>query len=91
MKHEVLIAWTSLYIGVGCMALICAALAIAVTADELLSGRWRVATSSWSEKALLLPKSLIRWQINYLKGAPVILVIALYYAWSVGFSVFWDL
>ena len=32
MKHEVLIAWTSLYIGVGCMALICAALAIAAKA-----------------------------------------------------------
>ena len=28
--------------------------------------------------------------LNYLKGAPVILAISVYYAWHVGFSVFWN-
>lgn len=41
MKQEALIAWTSLYIGVGMMALICAVLAVLVTADDWRSGRWR--------------------------------------------------
>ena len=49
------------------------------------------ALASRIDKTLLLPKIWLRWQINYLKGAPIILAIALYYAWSVGFSVFWDL
>ena len=91
MKREALIAWTSLYIAVGIMALICASLAVAVTADDWRTGRWRPALASRIDKALLLPKVWLRWQINYLKGAPIILAIALYYAWSLGFSVFWDL
>jgi hypothetical protein len=40
---------------------------------------------------LLLPKIWLRWQVNYLRGAPVILAVALYYAWHIGFGVFWDL
>lgn len=91
MKPEALIAWTSLYIAVGIMALFCAVLAVAVTADDWRTGRWRPALASHIDKTLLLPKIWLRWQINYLKGAPIILVIAIYYAWSVGFSVFWDL
>ena len=42
------------------------------------------------QKALVIPKLWLRWQLNYLKGAPVILAISVYYAWHVGFSVFWD-
>ena len=62
-----------------------------VTADDWRTRRWRPALTSKLDKTLLLPKVWLRWQVNYLKGAPVILAIALYYAWSVGFSVFWDL
>ena len=80
MKQEALIAWTSLYIGVGMMALICAVLAIVVTADDWRSGRWRPIQLAGK----MLPV------LNYLKGAPVILAISVYYAWATGFSVFWD-
>ena len=91
MSRKALIAWTSLYIAVGVMAVICAVLAIAVTVDDWRTGRWRPSHASRTDKALLLPKIWLRWQINYLKGAPIILAIAFYYAGSVGFSVFWDL
>ena len=91
MKHEALIAWTSLYIAVGMMAVLCACLAALVTIIDLRSGRWRPAVTNRFDLVLLVPKVWLRWQINYLRGAPVILAIALYYAWSVGFQVFWDL
>ena len=90
MKQEALIAWTSLYIGVGMMALICAVLAVVVTADDWRCGRWRPAHQTRLQKALVIPKLWLRWQLNYLKGTPVILAISVYYAWHVGFSVFWN-
>lgn len=91
MKHEALVAWTSLYIAVGAMALICAALAVMVTAHDWQSRRWRPALDSAWDAALFLPKIWLRWQLNYLKGAPVIAAVALYYASDVGFYTFWDL
>ena len=91
MKHEALIAWTSLYIAVGIMALICAVLSVIVTADDWRTKPWLPALNTGLDKTLLLPKIWLRWQVNYLKGAPVIIAISIYYAWSVGFSVFWDL
>ena len=91
MKHDALIAWTSLYIAVGAMALICAVLALVVTAHDWHSRRWRPELESTRDVALLLPKLWLRWQLNYLKGAPVIIAIGLYYASSVGFHVFWYL
>ena len=91
MKQEALIAWTSLYIAVGIMALICAALSTIVTLNDWRTGRWAPARTSTLGKALLLPKLWLRWQANYLTGTPVILAISLYYASSIGFSVFWDI
>ncbi|MEM6409951.1 MAG: hypothetical protein AAF683_00280 [Pseudomonadota bacterium] len=91
MKQEALIAWTSLYIAVGIMALLCAVLSVLVTADDWRTDRWRPSVETRLDKTLLLPKIWLRWQLNYLKGAPVIIAITLYYAWNVGFSVFWDL
>lgn len=91
MKHEALIAWTSLYIAVGMMAVMCAILAAICTYADRRSKRWRLSVSSRFGLALLLPKVWLRWQVNYLRGAPVILAIALYYAWHIGFGVSWDL
>ena len=53
MNKEALIAWTSLYIAVGIMALICAVLAVGVTADDWRTKRWRpsLATHSDQEQA----------------------------------------
>lgn len=91
MKHEALIAWTSLYIAVGIMGLICAVLSIFITANDWRSGRLRPTFETRRDKALLLPKIWLHWQVNYLRGAPVIFAIAIYYAAHVGFTVFWDL
>lgn len=91
MKHDALIAWTSLYIAVGMMAVICASLAVVGTIADWRSKRWQPSLENRLDKVLLLPKVWLRWQLNYLRGAPVILAVALYYAWHVGFSVFWDL
>jgi hypothetical protein len=91
VKQEALIAWTSLYIAVGIMALIGTALSTIVTLNEWRTGRWAPACTSTLDKALLLPKLWLRWQANYLTGTPVILAISLYYASSIGFSVFWDI
>lgn len=91
MKHDAVIAWTSLYIAVGALAAICAILASIATANDWRSGRWQPNFGTALDAALLLPKLWLRWQVNYLKGAPVIIAIALYYAWHIGFGAFWDL
>lgn len=89
MTHEALIAWTSLYMAVGILALICAMLSALVTWDDWRTGRWVPANASMLDRALLVPRLWLRWQTNYLTGAPPIIVISLYYASSIGFSVFW--
>jgi hypothetical protein len=52
--------------------------------------KWRPAHDTGLERALLIPKIGLRWLLNYVKGAPVILAVILYYAWDTGFPVFWD-
>jgi hypothetical protein len=91
VKHDALIAWTSLYIAVGIMAVLCASLAVLVTIVDLHSGRWRPVLTRRIDLVLLLPKIWLRWQLHYLRGTPVILSITIYYAWSIGFHVFWNL
>lgn len=91
MNPEALIAWTSLYIAVGSMALICAALAAITTVYELRAGAWRPALATRLDVALALPKVWLRWQKNYLRGAPVIALIALAFANHVGFEIFWNI
>lgn len=91
MNHDSLIAWTSLYIAVGSMALICACLAMFVTVQEIRAGQWRPSLVTRLDLALALPKIWLRWQKNYLLGAPVIAAIALAFANHVGFAVFWNI
>lgn len=91
MNHASLIAWTSLYIGVGSTAVICAVLAFIVTAHELHAGSWRPSLATKLDMALVVPKIWVRWQKNYLLGAPAIAAIALAYAHHVGFAVFWHI
>ncbi|MCJ2180085.1 hypothetical protein B2G71_19525 [Novosphingobium sp. PC22D] len=91
MNQAALIAWTSLYIAVGCMALICGALAAVATFLDLFQGKWRPSFATRLDIALALPKIWLRWQRNYLLGTPVIAFIALYFAYHVGFDVFWNI
>lgn len=73
------------------MALLCSALALAVTLHELGAGDWRPALATRFDLLLALPKVWLRWQRNYLFGAPVIAIIAIAFANHVGFEVFWDI
>jgi hypothetical protein len=90
MKETAILAWTSLYLAVGIMGLMCAVFAVIQTGYEIKSGAWRPALDTKVQKALILPKVWLRWQVNYLRGAPVILAVAIYFAWYVGFNDFWD-
>lgn len=91
MNPDALIAWTSLYIAVGSMALICAVLSVIVTTCELRAAAWRPALRTRLDIALALPKIWLRWQKNYFYGAPVIALIALAFANHIGFEVFWNI
>jgi hypothetical protein len=91
MNHDALIAWTSLYIAVGSMALLCAALAMMLTIHEIRARVWRPPLATKVDLALAIPKLWLRWQKNYLLGAPVIAAVALAFAHHVGFEVFWNI
>lgn len=91
MNPNALVAWISLYIAVGSCALICAVLAALVTMHELWSGMWRPSSATRFQMALALPKVWLRWQRNYLFGAPVVLLIGLAFAWYLGFDVLWHI
>lgn len=87
MNHEALSAWIALYLAVGILAGMCATGAIAQTAIEIKTGRWRPALTSPVDYALSIPRLWLRWQVNYLRGMPVILLTAALYANHLGFGV----
>jgi hypothetical protein len=91
MNHDALIAWTSLYIAVGSMALLCAILAVILTVHEIRVGVLRPSLATRVDIALALPKLWLQWQKNYLLGAPVILAVAVAFAHHVGFQTFWNI
>lgn len=83
-------AWLSLYAGVAVLVVLTAVLATGKTIYEVASGRRPLPFSSGRDKVLALPKLWLRWQLNYLQGAPVILMTALLYANHIGFGVLGD-
>lgn len=78
--------WVSLYFAVGLCAMICGVLAAIVTSAEIYKGSWRPTLKSRKDIALALPRVWIHWQLRYLSGAPVILVVAILYAQHLGFA-----
>ncbi|RKF17693.1 hypothetical protein D6851_15645 [Altericroceibacterium spongiae] len=89
MPQETIMAWTALYIAVGLLALLCSVLALTITIYDLHVGNFAPDISSWTGLALLIPRLWLRWQINYFKGAPVIIAIAVYFAADIGFDKLW--
>lgn len=85
MTAAALQSWASLYLAVGICAAICGWLAAAVTVFEMWRGAWRPTFASRRDVALALPRIWLHWQLRYLTGTPVILVIALLYAHELGF------
>lgn len=87
MNPEALSAWIALYLGVGILAAMCATGAVIQTLFELKTGTWRPALASRLDYALSVPRLWLRWQVNYLRGMPVILLAVGLYAHHLGFAV----
>lgn len=83
-------AWIALYAAVGIMVAHCAALAILKTVYDLRSGGLVLDFGDWKSRATAIPKLWLRWQLNYLSGAPVILIIAIMFADYLGFATLVD-
>lgn len=90
MPQATLQAWLSLYAAVGVMVAMCAVFAVIKTVHDYRSGTSRLPTASAMGKVLVMPRMWVRWQLNYLLGAPAILGIALYYAHHLGFGTLVD-
>ena len=90
MPRATLQAWLSLYAAVGVMVAMCAVLAMIKTAHDYRTGTSKLPTATVLDKVLVAPRLWIRWQINYLLGAPAILGIAIYYAHYLGFDTLVD-
>lgn len=86
MPAETYQAWLSLYAGVALLVGLTAVLATIKTLYDLRSDRRPLPFRSARDKLLALPKLWLRWQLNYLQGAPVILVSALLFAHQLGFE-----
>ena len=79
-------AWISLYAAVGLLVAMCTIAASVQTAHEIITGAWRPEPSACFGNLLIVPKVWLRWQINYLRGFPAILAIALIFAWHLDFD-----
>lgn len=83
-------AWLALYVGVGVVVALCAVLAVLKTIYELRRGGLVLDLGNWKGRTLALPKLWWRWRVNYLTGAPVILIIAIMFAHHLGFATLVD-
>lgn len=86
MPAETLNAWMALYAGVGVLVAMCAVGALIKTVVDLRNGTVSIPLNTWGQRALALPKIWLRFNLNYLSGAPVILAIAIYFASHIGFA-----
>lgn len=90
MPQPTLDAWISLYAAVGLLVAMCAVFAIIKTIHDYRTGARTVATTTVLDKVLAAPRVWVRWQLNYLQGAPAILGIAALYAHHLGFGTLVD-
>lgn len=90
MPQATLEAWLSLYAAVGLLVAMCAVFAIIKTIHDFRTGARTVATTTVLDKVLAAPRVWVRWQLNYLQGAPAILAIAALYAHHLGFDTIVD-
>lgn len=90
MPQATLDAWISLYAAVGLLVAMCAIIAAIKTVHDFRSGSRTLATTTVMDKVLAAPRVWICWQLNYLLGAPAVLVIATLYANHLGFATLVD-
>lgn len=86
MPEQTISAWLSLYAATGLVALLCAVAATGKTVWDFWSGERALPFISWSDRMIALPRLWLRWQCNYLTGAPVVIAIAIYFAGYIGFD-----
>lgn len=90
MPQATLDAWISLYAAVGLLVAMCAIIAVIKTIHDYRSGTRILVTTTVMDKVLAAPRVWVRWQLNYLLGAPAILAIAMFYANHLGFATLVD-
>ena len=90
MPQATIDAWISLYAAVGLLVAMCAIFAVIKTAHDYRTGTKTLATATVMVKVLAAPRVWVRWQLNYLLGAPAILMIAVLYANHLGFATLVD-
>lgn len=90
MPQATIDAWISLYAAVGLLVAMCAVFAVIKTAHDYRTGTKTLATATVMDKVLVAPRVWVRWQLNYLLGAPAILMIAVLYANHLGFATLVD-
>lgn len=90
MSQATFDAWLSLYAAVGLLVPLCAVFAVIKTIHDFRTGARTVATATVLDKILAAPRVWVRWQLNYLQGAPAILAIAVLYAHHLGFGTLVD-
>ena len=86
MPVETLEAWKALYAGVGLTAALCMALALLKTIHDYRSGAHVIRFMTWPDRLLAAPKIWLRVHLNYLSGAPVVVLVAVAYAHHIGFG-----
>lgn len=86
MPPETMTAWINLYAATFVLALLCGTIALIATAAEIFAGTIALPTKRYRDQAMLLPRIWFRWQLNYLRGTPVLLLIAFLYAQHLGFE-----
>lgn len=86
MSAQTLEAWVALYAGVGLTAALCMALALVKTVHDYRSGRHVLRFATWPDRVLAAPKLWLRVNINYLTGAPAVMLVAVVYANHIGFG-----
>lgn len=90
MPQATLEAWISLYAAVGLLVAMCAIIAMIKTVHDFRSRSRTLAMTTVMDKVLAAPRIWVRWQLNYLLGAPAILAIAMLYANHLGFATLID-
>ena len=90
MPQATIDAWISLYAAVGLLVAMCAIFAVIKTAHDYRTGTKTLATATVMDKVLAAPRVWVRWQLNYLLGAPAILMIAVLYVNHLGFATLVD-
>jgi hypothetical protein len=84
IKQDALNAWIDLYTATGVCCALCAFLALIVFITDLYTRAWVLPVSTVRERLLAIPRIWLRFQVLYLSGTPVILLIISLYIYHLG-------